>query len=148
MKILTSQHKSPFAMKPNGFTLIELMITVAIVGILASIAYPSYLSQVRKSRRSDAVQSLAAIQQAQERYRSNNPTYTDLATLAINSASSGGYYTLAAAPASGASAATRYTASAVAVSSKSQAGDTGCSTMSITVTNGSATNDQPNCWSK
>lgn len=126
------------------------MIVVAIVGILAAVAYPSYMSQVRKSRRSDAIQSLAAIQQAQERYRSNNPTYAaNLTTLTINSASSGGYYTLAV-PKSGASAPTcsTYTASAVAVSGKSQASDTGCSTMSITVTNGSATNDQASCWSQ
>ncbi|HDY84707.1 MAG TPA: prepilin-type N-terminal cleavage/methylation domain-containing protein, partial [Methylophaga sp.] len=38
-------------MKKNGFTLIELMITVAIVAILAAIAYPSYQDSVRKTKR-------------------------------------------------------------------------------------------------
>ena len=38
----------------GGFTLIELMVAVAVVGILSAIAYPSYLQHVRKSRRADA----------------------------------------------------------------------------------------------
>jgi type IV pilus assembly protein PilE len=50
----------------GGFTLIELMITVAIVAILAAVAYPSFMEQVRKSRRSDAITALNAVAQAQE----------------------------------------------------------------------------------
>ena len=48
----------------SGFTLIELMIVVAIVAVLAAVAYGSYLAQVRKARRSDAIALLSAIQQA------------------------------------------------------------------------------------
>ena len=61
--------------RAGGFTLIELMITVAIVGILAAVAYPSYVDSVRKSRRSDAVVAITSVQQAQERYRSSNASY-------------------------------------------------------------------------
>lgn len=61
----------------GGFTLIEVMVTVAIVGILAAVAYPSFMQQVRKSRRSDAVAAMSAVQQAQERHRTNNATYTN-----------------------------------------------------------------------
>ncbi|MES9904780.1 MAG: type IV pilin protein [Sedimenticola sp.] len=53
--------------RQTGFTLIELMIVVAVIGILAAIAYPSYQSQVQKSRRSEAQSALLRISQAQER---------------------------------------------------------------------------------
>lgn len=56
-------------MRNRGFTLIELMIVVVVVGILAAIAYPSYQNSVRKSRRADAHAAISALQQAQERLR-------------------------------------------------------------------------------
>ncbi len=51
----------------RGFTLIELMIAVAIVAILATIAYPSYIQQVRKGRRAQAKTDLVAFTQTLER---------------------------------------------------------------------------------
>lgn len=54
----------------TGFTLIELMIAVAIVAILASIAYPSYQEQVSKSRRAEAKAALMDAASRAERYRS------------------------------------------------------------------------------
>ena len=59
----------------TGFTLIELMITVAIVGILASIAIPSYQSSVMKSRRADAKGALLGFENAMERYFTVNNSY-------------------------------------------------------------------------
>lgn len=63
----------------RGFTLIELMIAVAILGIIAAIAYPSYLDQVRKSRRSDAQSALLQAANRQERFFTTQYSYADAA---------------------------------------------------------------------
>lgn len=61
--------------KTNGFTLIELMITVAIVGILGAIAYPSYTAYVQKSKRSDALVAVSEAAARQEKYFAMNSKY-------------------------------------------------------------------------
>lgn len=58
-----------------AFTLIELMIVVAIVGILAAVAYPSYLDYIAKARRGDAVSVLMENAQWMERYFTQNNSY-------------------------------------------------------------------------
>ena len=63
----------------HGFTLIELMIVVAIIGILASIAYPSYRDSVLKGRRAEARTAIAELMQQQERYMTQNNTYLPFA---------------------------------------------------------------------
>lgn len=60
----------------RGFTLIELMIVVAIVGILAAIAYPSYRDSVIKSQRSDALTTLQRLASVQERFYTRNAPAT------------------------------------------------------------------------
>jgi type IV pilus assembly protein PilE len=64
-------------MRQKGFTLIELMIVVAVVAILAAIAIPSYLEQTRKGRRADALRSVGDMQLALERWRAENPSYAN-----------------------------------------------------------------------
>lgn len=59
----------------HGFTLIELMIVVAIVGILAAIAYPSYQEYVRRGNRAEARATMMDIAQMQERFFSSNNVY-------------------------------------------------------------------------
>jgi type IV pilus assembly protein PilE len=62
-----------------GFTLIELMISVAIVGILAAIAIPSYQDSVRKSRRADAQGAVMNLANAMERHFTESNSYCDAA---------------------------------------------------------------------
>lgn len=61
--------------KPTGFTLIEVMITVAVIGILAAIAFPSYEFAIKKARRTEARTALMQMMQLQERYYSVKGSY-------------------------------------------------------------------------
>ncbi|WP_296217645.1 type IV pilin protein [Pseudomonas sp. UBA2684] len=66
----------------KGFTLIELMVVVAIVGILAAIAYPSYTEYVNRGKRAEVQAALMEAAQALERYYSVNGSYLDGASIA------------------------------------------------------------------
>jgi type IV pilus assembly protein PilE len=71
--------------KQSGFTLIELMIVVAILGILAAIAYPQYVEYVAKGRRAECRSALLVAAQKMEKFYSNNNTYpTTRAAAGIN----------------------------------------------------------------
>ena len=72
-------------MKQRGFTLIELMIVIAILGILVSVVMPSYRHYILESQRTDAMGKLLQVVQLQERFYLNNVTYT----LAMNNAGLG-----------------------------------------------------------
>src|SRR5688572_30286026 len=61
--------------RPFGFTLLELMIVVAVIALLAAIALPMYSEQIRKGKRAEAVQAIGDLQLRQERWRADNPAY-------------------------------------------------------------------------
>lgn len=61
--------------KQNGFNLIELLVAVAIVGIIASIAFPSYLEQIRTTKRADCSGALVSLGNAMERHYSVGGSY-------------------------------------------------------------------------
>ncbi|WP_444883716.1 type IV pilin protein [Microbulbifer sp. PSTR4-B] len=66
--------------KQIGFTLIELIIAIAIVGILAGIAWPAYQENVRTASRADAQGALMGLAQAMEKHFTENGTYEGAAT--------------------------------------------------------------------
>lgn len=63
--------------KTRGFTLIELMIAVAILGLLSSVAVPSYLSYIQKGKRAEAQGALVTFANAMEQWRLQNGSYCD-----------------------------------------------------------------------
>lgn len=137
-------------LNPKGFTLIELMIAVAIVGILAGIAYPGYQDSVRKSRRVDAEGALLGFANAMERYFTEYNSYPVAGTTTIFSSTSpvdGGtaYYALAI------TAATASTYTLTATPTGAQSGDK-CGTLTLTqtgardVTNADSGITAIDCW--
>jgi len=77
-----------------GFSAIELLVAMAMVALLAGLAYPSFRDQLIRARRVDAVVAIAAAQLAQERWRANQASYGSLAAIGVGSVSGAGHYTL------------------------------------------------------
>ena len=120
----------------RGFTIIELMIAVVVIGVIMALAFPSFQGSIRKSRRAEAFTALGAVQLAQERFRANNPEFTNRLSnartatppgLELPATTPSGYYTVSL---SGSSA-TGYTALATAVAGTSQANDGDCGKLSV-----------------
>ncbi len=84
-------------MKHAGFSLIELMIVVTIIGILVVIAYPSYTAHMERARRSDGQSALLDLANRMDQYFNENHHYTGatLTQLGVNGNSPEGYYSLA-----------------------------------------------------
>lgn len=130
------------ASRSRGFTLIELMVVVAVVALLAVIALPSYLSQVRKSRRGDAIATMNTVVLNEERWRTNCPSYAQFGEVYTTTCASVGanfmalptstYYTFSL---SGVSA-TGYTITAAAQGSQAKDKQFGTACSSLTITNG------------
>jgi type IV pilus assembly protein PilE len=66
---------NPRKIRQVAFTLIELMVTLAVVGILAAVVYPSFMDQVRKGKRAEGKARLSQSAQLLERYYSDNNSY-------------------------------------------------------------------------
>lgn len=111
----------------RGFTLVELMITLAIVSILGTIAYPMYTGYVQRSRRSDAWQALNTAQAQMEQCYAQYFAYNN-AACTVTAASPSGYYQVQIASGTSASA---YTLTATPTNPGLQTADTSCSSFSV-----------------
>ena len=109
----------------TGFTLIELMVTIAIIAILAAIVVPSYNAQMHKTRRSDAQTALMQIAQSLERCRSDTNAYDD-AACTVPTLSDQKYYDISISRDT-----TTYTITAAAKTGTPQENDTLCKTFTL-----------------
>jgi type IV pilus assembly protein PilE len=135
--------------KQTGFTLIELMIAVAVVGILTAVAYPSYQNHIKKAKRSEAQAALVSLATAMEQWRvENNNSYTgvtvgtagdatDIFTSRVPTDGSGTQsYTLSISNL----AASTYTLTATPV------GSDDCGNLTLTSTGVKGSSTGTNCW--
>jgi len=133
--------KKQFRMR--GFSLMELMIAVLIVGVLAAIAYPTYTDHMNRTRRADGKAALLNMANYMEHYYTENNGYTGATVAGIGltgTTSQEGYYTLSI------SAPTNTSYTLTATPAGVQAGDTTCGALTLTNTN--IKGPTTDCWQR
>lgn len=137
----TSRNKKRMEFKYRGFTLIELMMVLVIIGILVAIAFPTYQDQMYRSRRSDGQAALVSLAALMEHYFTENNTYTGatLANVGASATSPEGYYTMSIPTLT----ASTYVLNAAPVAGGPQVGDS-CGT--LTLDNNNVKGPNLTCW--
>ncbi len=129
-----------FAKPTRGFTLIEVMITVAIIGILAAIAVPSYNQYVASARRAEAQAFLSELALKQEKWRLNHATYGTTSDIGADQDTLEYYaFTVTA------NTSTAYTLQAVASGTQATQ-DAACKTLTLDQSGGKGSS--ASCWKK
>jgi type IV pilus assembly protein PilE len=143
--------------RSTGFTLVELLIALAIIGILSMVAYPSYQKSILRTNRADGIAAVLAVQVAEEKFRASCPYYAQTlgttntcgasasaSTVQASSTSPEGYYTITIV----ANSATGNAYTINAAPTGNQASDTDCSPMRITfnASNPNGLKTPTDCW--
>ena len=135
--------------RSRGFTLIELMIVVAVVAVLGAIALPSYQDYVRKGRRADGRALIQAAALAQEKVRLGAATFTTTLTALTGACSASPCYSSQGFYALTVPAATATGYSLTVTPQGAQASDSACATITYVVAAGTITYGPSNaCWGK
>ena len=136
-------HKINIMKKAIGFTLLELLIAIAVIGIIASVAYPSYIDNISRANRTEAQRELLKLASLQEQYFIDHREYTaDMTKLGVASdpyITDSGLYSIDAVIVG-----VTYTLKATAKGSQIS-NDASCLTLSVTDT-GKKTATSSNCW--
>lgn len=138
--VMMVKHISPKYMRvKQGFTLIELMITIAVIGILASIAYPSYVEYINRSNRAEGQAFLMDISAQQERFYFQQNRYASAVELG-NPISERGMYTL--------NVVRQNNNQSYTLTANQQFNDTRCGNLTLTSTGvkGASIGTVDNCW--
>ena len=147
--------QTPTTSRDSGFTLIELMVTIVIATILVVIAVPSYTSQIRKSKRTDAKTALLDLAGREERYMATNSSYSTSGpalgysgafpiTLGNNDYTISAPVVVAADNTTSPPTPASYALTATAVNV--QAKDTTCATFSLNSQGQQTATTTPGCW--
>jgi type IV pilus assembly protein PilE len=124
------------ARRDSGVSLLELLVALALVGLLATLAYPSYRGVLLRAHRLEAIDALLGLATAQERFYVAHGRYADRLDdgsgslepgLAVAAVTSGGHYRLAVTAPGGAD----FTATATVLAGSGQEADERCSLFSI-----------------
>lgn len=137
-------------MKNNGFSLIELMIVVAIIGIITAVALPSYSSYITRSKRTECRTAVMQVMQQQERYYTQQNLYCNSSTACgsgfrqfSGDTLSGSACTIAAAACSGSTLNACVTVTATPLRADPEVGNI---TMQSDGTKGCSGTNQAKCW--